>query len=615
MKHLVLYLSLIFSLVSFTVFSQNWAAVTTGLPTSDGVNGGTIYAEVVFNGTLIAAGNFTSCNGTLLLTKTACNCIAQWNGTTWSVCGAAGGKDGVTGGTIYALAVLNGKLIAAGTFTKCNGSVGTACNYIAQWDGTNGAASWSVCGAAAGKDGVTGGGPTINALTIYSAHLVAGGYFTKCNGNTTACNNIAQWDGTNGAASWSICGAAGGKDGTESGNFPIAGLTVVGAKLVAGGAFNDCNGNTTACNNIAQWDGTNGATSWSVCGAAGGKDGINYAGTTIIAFTTYAGHLIVGGTFNGAVCNGGTTTCNYVAQWDGTNTITSWSALTVGAAEGVGPVAAATAVYSLNVSNGCLFIGGKFTTAAGAGNVNNVVYWNGSAFSGMGPTALKYGTSSIVYASTIYNSLLYAGGTITTCNNATTTCNDIASFTGGVLPIKLGYFDAIYSTQTKVVNLSWSTYTETNNSYFTVQRTADGENYEDVSTVPGAGNSDGTLDYTSVDEQPLLGTSYYRLKQTDLDGNYTYSNLQPVNIATEYTVNIFPNPVSETLTLSVYSQASSNVEVKIYNMIGELVSSYNLAAPMGNNTYPINVLNLPKGVYFIQCNTADKSFTNKFVKQ
>jgi hypothetical protein len=605
MKHLVLYLSLFFSLTGFNAFSQNWAQVTTGAAGTDGCKGGQIYAILTYDSVLYAAGTFTTCNGSTL---TACNHIAQWNGTVWKPVGTSP-NDGVTG-TIYAMAIFNGKLIVAGNITKCAGAT-IACNNIAQWNGT----TWSVCGAAAGDDGVKGGTPVINALTVYNGHLVAGGDFTQCNGSTgTLCNNIARWDGTNGAASWSVCGAAHPNDGTQSG-FAIAGLTVLGTKLVAGGAFNFCNGGNTACFNIAQWDGTNGATSWSVCGFPG-KDGINFAGTTVIAFTTYGAHLIVGGTFHGAVCNGGTTTCNYVAQWDGTGTITSWTPLTVGLAEGVGPVAGANAVYSLNVASGALFIGGQFTTAAGVvANVNNVVYWNGTSFSGMGPTVLKYGTSATVYASAIYSGLLYAGGTISTCNNATTTCNEIASFTGGVLPIELGHFDAVYSPQNKVVNLSWSTYTETNNAFFTVQRTADGVNYEDIATVAGAGNSDVTLNYTSVDEQPLLGTSYYRLKQTDFDGHYTYSSLQPINIESNYSVNIFPNPVSETLSLNVYTQVSSNIEIRIFNLLGQVISDYTVNVPVGNSTYPVNVSNLSSGLYFIQCNTPEKTFTNKFVKQ
>ncbi|MBL0105287.1 MAG: hypothetical protein IPP51_16840 [Bacteroidetes bacterium] len=95
--------------------------------------------------------------------------------------------------------------------------------------------------------------------------------------------------------------------------------------------------------------------------------------------------------------------------------------------------------------------------------------------------------------------------------------------------IKLINFDAILR-QNKV-RLNWSTATETNNNYFTVERSGDGEHFEKVTTQRGAGNSSTTRTYEAVDEFPLPGYSFYRLKQTDFDGHYTYSDIKqfPIN--------------------------------------------------------------------------------------
>src|SRR6185436_3568977 len=93
-------------------------------------------------------------------------------------------------------------------------------------------------------------------------------------------------------------------------------------------------------------------------------------------------------------------------------------------------------------------------------------------------------------------------------------------------PIELIYFDAKLAEGH--VELSWATATELNNDFFTVERSADGTHFEEVLRKPGAGNSTVTLYYSDFDEMPLHGYSYYRLKQTDYDGHYTYSEIKTV---------------------------------------------------------------------------------------
>jgi hypothetical protein len=202
---------------------------------------------------------------------------------------------------------------------------------------------------------------------------------------------------------------------------------------------------------------------------------------------------------------------------------------------------------------------------------------------------------------------------LTTANLNNTWYIGTDNFATSPLPITLLSFNA--NPVGNVVDLSWSTASEINNASFTVQRTADGENFDDVVTLPGAGNSNQTLNYTSVDEQPLAGYSYYRLKQTDFDGNFTYSNLEPVYFGAPSSISIFPNPVHETFTLDINTQVSTNMEVKILNVLGETISDCTINPVAGNSKYPVNVSNLSNGLYFIRCNTPEKTFTSKFVKQ
>ena len=110
----------------------------------------------------------------------------------------------------------------------------------------------------------------------------------------------------------------------------------------------------------------------------------------------------------------------------------------------------------------------------------------------------------------------------------------------GPLPIELLFFKALVANENQVL-CKWSTATEINNDYFTVEKTQDGINYEFVTNVTGAGNSNTTLNYSIIDPSPYLGISYYRLKQIDFNGQYTYSQLEPINLNTIEIINIYPN--------------------------------------------------------------------------
>ena len=143
-----------------------------------------------------------------------------------------------------------------------------------------------------------------------------------------------------------------------------------------------------------------------------------------------------------------------------------------------------------------------------------------------------------------------------------------------VLPIELLTFTA--NPLDKFVMLNWETASELNNAYFTIEKTKDGINFENVTKVLGAGNSAEKLYYAAVDSFPFLGLSYYRLKQTDFDGKYSYSNLVPVNFNSEVASNylLYPNPVNNgLLNLSYVAQKKSTLVLTIYDMQGKVVAT------------------------------------------
>ncbi len=112
------------------------------------------------------------------------------------------------------------------------------------------------------------------------------------------------------------------------------------------------------------------------------------------------------------------------------------------------------------------------------------------------------------------------------------------------LPVELVDFSA--TVQNDNVVLNWSTLSESNNDYFAVERSIDGESFVEIGQQAGAGDFEGRLDYEFVDSNPVVGVSYYRLRQVDFNGDFEYSKLQVVSYNPEQTgleVSIFPNPI------------------------------------------------------------------------
>jgi hypothetical protein len=146
------------------------------------------------------------------------------------------------------------------------------------------------------------------------------------------------------------------------------------------------------------------------------------------------------------------------------------------------------------------------------------------------------------------------------------------------LPITLTSFDA-QPISNKVL-LTWTTLSEQNNDYFTIEKTLDGINFEKVGTIKGAGNSSSKQNYSLYDYKPYNGLSYYRLKQTDYDGVSKSFNLITVEfISTEisFSFETYPNPLTNNSDLIIYYKGknNSNVNIQIHDILGKLIYSSN----------------------------------------
>jgi fibronectin-binding autotransporter adhesin len=170
---------------------------------------------------------------------------------------------------------------------------------------------------------------------------------------------------------------------------------------------------------------------------------------------------------------------------------------------------------------------------------------------------------------------------------------------GVALPIQLISFKSSLINK-KTVDLTWTTATEINNDYYTVERSSDGIFFETIATINGAGNSTTTIHYNHVDEMPLIGISYYRLKQTDFDGNFTYSNIISVtveNAVTNVVWNIYPNPAMRGNELNITSSVTDKLfEIQLIDLTSGKMVCHHKKTHDSNQLYLDK--NLTPGIYF-----------------
>ncbi len=144
------------------------------------------------------------------------------------------------------------------------------------------------------------------------------------------------------------------------------------------------------------------------------------------------------------------------------------------------------------------------------------------------------------------------------------------NMTISALPVTLTEFDAVY--QDDHVNLNWTTASEINNAYFEIERSTDTKDWTTIGQVQGHGNSNVINYYTAVDNLADVipsGAIYYRLKQVDFNGNFTYSFIRTVNISTPVlSVQVYPNPVSTTLNVVCTNSEAKPITLRLITMNG-----------------------------------------------
>ncbi len=207
-----------------------------------------------------------------------------------------------------------------------------------------------------------------------------------------------------------------------------------------------------------------------------------------------------------------------------------------------------------------------------------------------------YGTST---SNAYYNVSPKPGAQYVSIGNlsfvATSGCSNLT-----FLPIELVSFDAVRNNN--VVNLKWQTATEKNNDYFTIERSLDGINFEAIEKVKGAGNSLELKNYMVSDENPIRELMYYRLKQTDFDGEFKYSNIVSVEADNSKAMlsHMAPNPTNSTVGFDFYAPVKGDLIYEITDLTGRVLISESKNIESGNSKITTSLDELPEGIYFLK---------------
>ncbi|MFT5824086.1 MAG: hypothetical protein ACI8ZM_005352 [Crocinitomix sp.] len=176
------------------------------------------------------------------------------------------------------------------------------------------------------------------------------------------------------------------------------------------------------------------------------------------------------------------------------------------------------------------------------------------------------------------------------------------------LPITLLSFEG--NCEEQFIILNWSTASEMNNDYFSIERSPDGEIWQTIGKVTGGGNSSSQINYTFIDMEPLRTITYYRLKQTDFNGNYNYEDIismEQCDISEKKELIVYPNPSNGEFETYFNGDSGTINAIEIFNSQGQIIySSIDFQSIF-------NLTNMAPGHYYIQVQDSSEVIRSRFI--
>ncbi|NBB22284.1 T9SS type A sorting domain-containing protein [Runella sp. CRIBMP] len=237
------------------------------------------------------------------------------------------------------------------------------------------------------------------------------------------------------------------------------------------------------------------------------------------------------------------------------------------------------------------------------------------------PAALTNGSNAVAVGNqdngrfncsdgSVMGNIATIGSTINTATNWTINADILSpavsacTYTSSSLPVRLISFKS--EAQSAVIELTWQTGEEINNSHFEIERSSNAQNFEAIGRIMGTGNSTAKQIYSYVDVSPKIGLNYYRLKQVDLDGQFEYSRIVSARLTGFGLFKAYPNPVVEILTIELPSESTIESACLI-DLTGRKVREF--------SDSNVSVEGVENGMYTLQVKTKDgRTFQQRVLK-
>lgn len=225
-----------------------------------------------------------------------------------------------------------------------------------------------------------------------------------------------------------------------------------------------------------------------------------------------------------------------------------------------------------------------------------VLHWNGASWDNLGGTYQPPGTI-VVTGVTSFSPFTF-GSTI------------------DLLPVRFANVKAYQ--QGSQVKIDWTNLTETNIKNYTVERSTDGNLFIPIATLSATGNNNTNADYSAIDINPRDGINYYRVRATEMDGQYFLSTIVKVNTGGQKTeLAIYPNPATgNVMTIQTSGLPKGEYQFSILNAAGQPVHTGSLNCPGGNLTQVVQLPTAIKaGIYSLQLINTQTKLTRTFIIQ
>jgi autotransporter-associated beta strand protein len=448
---------------------------------------------------------------------------------------------------------------------------------------------------------VSGGASSLGAPTSVANGTISMGSGTNTGvlqytGLTQSTDRVIDLSGTTGGATLDQSGTG---LLTFTSNFTASGsgaktLTLqgstAGAGLLSGAIVNSAGGSTSLYK-----DGTG---TWTLSGTTS-----NYTGTT----TVNAGTLILGAA--GVIPNAS----NFIAAGG-----TFSTGATIGFSESVGTLTlTGNATIALGTGSHSLNFAASNSTTWTAGQQLTITGWQGSYNCTSGTSGMIFTGSSAELSAAKLAQIIF----INPSNGSPYAACQLS--TGEIVPSNVDLPVTLISFTGKKVNnttkLNWITANEINSNYFEILRSSDGINFESIGKVSAAGNTVSYSTYVFTDNAPLKGINYYKLAQYDFDGAYTTSSIIVISNNGEATFQLnalYPNPASESVSITFESEEAGSYSISIYDELGKKLAMVMMEGVIGENKFNLPVNSYSNGKYFVRIvNPKQESTVNPIIVQ